>query len=599
MKLATFVAHEQERFGFALAHPATGEMWVFDPEKTELLLSRDASVLTSPLLESRSWPSDMVTFLGLGDVGMSALCRLQDATSRFLERAEPGSLAKAGYPLHTVRLRAPIPRPRIYFGLVANSPTFLRHEPSRIVLNRYPQGHARPQGTVCGPDEPLWTAPDVPRFGWNPELGVVIGRGGKYIDVRQAREHIAGLTLVLDANIGDYYTRFDSKASRPPDWFADATASWLGKSADTMCPMGPYLTTLDDIDDIYDLLVYTRQSGWLRDRSHTNSMLIGVEELISWLSSFMTLCPGDVLHMATMGLDGVPMTPDMTFGPQDRLEGEIEKVGTLRTQVVQTDQGDWRLPDDAGRTVHPSPAARDVIHSGQTTIERPEAWTCQDARHFWTVYGNYEAAPEIEGMDHYYLPRVLNGPVSALTTSDRPIEITRRAQTLSIGVELAFVVGRLAYGIAEDRADEYVLGYVTMASILDSSFDEYLREPVTSQERNMPGVYGRWGDGFNAVSTPPVPLSSEQIYGRRMSLSVDGYGETHGSTDEYLLTAPRILAFLSSHITLFPGDVVTFGRVSELLTVPGDRRLQPGTVLHAAIDGLAKVHCPLVDERSC
>jgi 2-keto-4-pentenoate hydratase/2-oxohepta-3-ene-1,7-dioic acid hydratase in catechol pathway len=446
------------------------------------------------------------------------------------------------------------------------------------------------------------TPPDVPRFGWNPELGVVIGKGGKYIDVDRAREHIAGLTVVLDMNIGDYYKCFDPRITRPPDWFADATASWLGKKADTMCPMGPYLTTLDEIDDIYDLLIYTRQSGWLRDRSHTNSMLIGVEELISWLSTFTTLYPGDVLHMATMGLDGVPMTPDMRFGPEDRLEGEIERVGTLLTPVVEMARDDWRAPDDPGRTVHASPAVRDLIESGQTSIAAPASWSLADVRHFWTTYGNYRDAPEVEGMRHDDYPRVLNGPTRSLAASGEPVTLAHRARTLHVGPELALVVGRLAYRVPEEQADDYILGYLAMASILDSSFDQTLREPITTQARAMPGVYGRWGDGYNVVSTPPVPLAAEGIRGRKMRgrnmrLCVDGIGEVATSTNEYLLLAPRILAFLSSHITLFPGDVITFGRIAERLTVPEDRHLPAGTMLRASIEGIGEVCSPLVDER--
>jgi hypothetical protein len=138
MKLATFVTGEQEKFGFVLTHPALGDEWVFDPERTENLLSRDDSEATKPFLEPRPWPRDMVSFLHLGDAGMNALRRLQDATLDLLKRVDPSRLAGIGYPLDQVRLRAPIPRPRFYFGLVANSATHWRHEPSRVLLNPLP-----------------------------------------------------------------------------------------------------------------------------------------------------------------------------------------------------------------------------------------------------------------------------------------------------------------------------------------------------------------------------------------------------------------------------------------------------------------------------
>ncbi len=319
----------------------------FRPEETEARLQLYAASPTSPyavsrpcFLTPRPWPQDLAGFLALGDQGMNALRRLRDFLLRFLEGADACLLAGAGYPIREVHLRAPIPRPRLYFGLVQNSATFWRNDPQRTLLNVFPQGHARPQGVVSGPGEPIWAPPGSGGFGWNPEPGFIIGRGGKDIPVDQALQHIAGMTVVLDVTSRGYHQRFNALPTPPNDWFADATASWLGKMTDTYCPMGPYLSTLDEIGSIYDLLIYTRQSGWLRDRSHTNSMLIGAERLVHWLSTFMTLYPGDVVHMGTMGVDGVRMTPDMRFGPDDYLEGEIERVGVLRVPVVQADEGD-------------------------------------------------------------------------------------------------------------------------------------------------------------------------------------------------------------------------------------------------------------------
>ena len=115
-------------------------------------------------------------------------------------------------------------------------------------------------------------------------------------------EHIAGFTLVMDL-VHDQYTEPDATRGerQEMDWFEDATGSWLGKKSDTMGSMGPFLTTRDEVGNPYDRLFYTRQSGWLRDRAHTGSMMIGFERVVSWLSSFVTLYPGDVIHMGTLG----------------------------------------------------------------------------------------------------------------------------------------------------------------------------------------------------------------------------------------------------------------------------------------------------------
>ncbi|MCD6291345.1 MAG: fumarylacetoacetate hydrolase family protein, partial [Anaerolineae bacterium] len=554
----------------------------------EQRLHQYASLPTSPyrasqpcFLRERPWPRDMVAFLSLGDVGMSAARRLHDFLLRFLEQSDQALLAGAGFPLREVKLRAPIPRPRLYFGLVQNSPAFWRNDPSRPIVNLYPMGHQRPQGTVVGPGDPVVIARDAGRFGWNPELGVIIGRGGKDIDVGDAMRHIAGYTVVLDMSISDYQDRIAEQGISSLDWFEDATGSWLGKMSDTMCPMGPYLVTPDEVGNPYDLLVYTRQSGWLRDRAHTSAMVLGIERTISWLSSFLTLYPGDVVHMATMGVDGVPMTEDMSFSPEDYLEGKIERVGDLRVPVVMAGRRDWRPPDDPGRRVHPSPAVRDLIAEGEDVIEEPEAWTLEAVRHFWTVFGNYRGVSDVEGLAVRSLPRVLNCPARSLAISGEPLRIPRRARTLSMGVELAFVVGRLLHRASLEEALRAILGYLPMAVMRDHSFAEPVQSPATPQERNMPTVYARWADGFNVVSRTPVPLALEEVRGRVMHLAVEGVGEVYGNTDEYVLMGPAVLAFLSRHITLFPGDVVTLGRTRDLLTIPADRRLPEGIALYA------------------
>lgn len=115
----------------------------------------------------------------------------------------------------------------------------------------------------------------------------------------------------------------------------------------------------------------------------------------------------------------------------------------------------------------------------------------------------------------------------------------------------------------------------------------------------MPLVYGRWGDGYNAVSDRPVALSTEAVRGRAMTLSVLGIGNVVGNTDEYLQLAPRVLSFLSGQITLFPGDVVTLGAVSRPLAIPADRSLEPDAAVQVEVEGIGTVESRIWDERSC
>ncbi len=604
MKFATYVVDNVERFGLALDHPATGEPWVFDPEETETRLQFYASRPTSPylvnqprFLADRPWPRSLAEFLALGDDGMDAARRLQDYLLHFLEQSDQAMIVGAGHPLDAVKLSAPIPRPRLFFGLVQNSPTFIRYNDKRPVVNVYPQGHQRPQGSLVGPNQPVYISEDMGKFGWTPEPGLIIGRGGKDIPVDEAMQHIAGFTVVMDLVHDQYNNQMLEGAGGQMDWFEDATGSWLGKKSDTLGAMGPTLTTKDEVGNPYDCLFYTRQSGWLRDRAHTGSMVIGFERVVSWLSSFVTLYPGDVIHMGTLAVDGMPYLDDLGYGAEDYIEGDWERVGKLRLPVVVAARGDWRDKDDPGRTVHPVPAVRDLVDAGAAQVSSPDEWKLEDVRHFWTVFGNYRDVESVEGLAVRSRPRVLNCPASALSASGDVVQLPKRARELSIGVELAFVVNSIAHKVAEEDAADYVLGYLPLAVLHDSSFVDPIRQPASPQEQNLPTVYARWADGFNVSGGPPLPMQPDEIAGRAMQLSVDSIGDIKCNTDEYVLRAPQILAFLTQWITVFPGDVVTLGRTGQLLTVPADQPLAADTGLTASIEGIGDLSATLADGR--
>jgi 2-keto-4-pentenoate hydratase/2-oxohepta-3-ene-1,7-dioic acid hydratase in catechol pathway len=528
-------------------------------------------------------PESLTAFLETGDDGMTQLRHLHDFLLRFLEDADQYILLGAGFPIHEVKLRAPIPRPRLFFGLVQNSPTAWRNDPARTHLNLIPQGHQRPQGTVIDPGDPIvFPAAEKIQGGWNPELGVIIGRGGRDIPVHQARSHIAGLTIVSDVTF-DYFRWHYFEQEPPLDWFEDAMTSWGDKKSDARTPMGPYLVTLDEVGNPYDLMIYTRQSGYLRDRSHTGAMAIGIERTISWLSSFRTLHPGDVIHMGTMGYDGSPSLDDFLPTENDYLESEIERLGVLRNPlVIDHPQHDWRAKDDPARRVHPAPAVRDLLLNQGERLTVSD-WNVSAARHFWITFGNYQAAGELEGMPARPYPRFLCAPNTALASSGQTITLPAHAREIQIGCELAFVVHRVASQISVDDADDYILGYTPLVAITDSSFSDGIIEPASMQERNLPRVYARWADGFNVVGQP-VPASD--LMNRACRVNVDGYETVTGSTAEYQHRAAKILSFISTYITLFPGDVVTLGRVSKLLTLALDSDLIDGFV---EIDGLGRV----------
>ena len=594
MKLATFVAQGSERFGVVLVHPHTGEEWVFEPGPVQARLAEYAKRGTSPYAGTKPlfWdgdaPTDMISFLQSGAEGMARMHRFHDFLNGFLDKSDTFILVGAGHRITDVTLRAPIPRPRLVLGLVQNSPTVWRHVPERQHLNVFPQGHQRPQGTVIDPGAPL-VLPYAARIsgGWNPELGVIIGIGGRDIPVAQAMAHVAGLTIVSDVTV-DYFRTDVFAQPEPYDWFEDAMSSWGDKKSDRRFPIGPYLVTMDEVGNPYDLMIYTRQSGYLRDRSHTGAMHIGIERTINWLSSFRELHPGDIIHMGTMGYDGSPLLEETVKG--DVIESEIEKLGVLRNPLVHLPKPG---PDPVKVTVEDlPPAARELVGTPGETIASPEAWSVDLARHFWTVFANYATAEVQEGIVRRPYPRFLGAPATALAANGHAIRIPGRARRLSFSCELACVVGRIASRLTPEEAEKAILGFAPMAVVRDSSFNDAIIEPASPQERHLPGVYARWADGFNVIGKL-TRLDGDDWRERCCLIHVDGLGEIETSISDYLMAASEILAYITRYITLFPGDVLTLGPLGRELAAPVEWSAH-GTTGYAEIEGLGRVEFTLV-----
>jgi 2-keto-4-pentenoate hydratase/2-oxohepta-3-ene-1,7-dioic acid hydratase in catechol pathway len=153
-------------------------------------------------------------------------------------------------------------------------------------------------------------------------------------------------------------------------------------------------------------------------------------------------------------------------------------------------------------------------------------------------------------------------------------------------MELGFIVGSLASGVKEKDAGNYILGYLPLISLSDTSFKKETIEPATPQEKGICEVYGRWGDGYNILGQG-LPLSWETLKGAKMRLESDFQSPVITGVDEYRASPERILAFISKHITLFPGDVVIMGRVSERLFIPAGKN---GAIkLNGVIEGAGSV----------
>lgn len=155
------------------------------------------------------------------------------------------------------------------------------------------------------------------------ELGVVIGKTAKYVSKDQALEHVFGYCTVNDLSARDLQMR-------TPQWL-------LGKTCDDFSPIGPYLVTADEVGDPNNLLLKTYVNGEVRQDSNTSDMIFHVDEIISYISQYMTLTPGDVILTGTPEgvVLGYPVDNRVYIKHGDVVTVEIEKVGTLTNMFIE------------------------------------------------------------------------------------------------------------------------------------------------------------------------------------------------------------------------------------------------------------------------
>lgn len=591
MRLATLLAPDgSEQWGAVLDVPEVGAPWVVVPARAIAALEDVGYVGHDSWARRRAWPEDLPGHLAEGRSAHAELSVLLEMLRQALSKAgSEALLAGCGWPVAAVRLLAPIPRPRLCWGLVCNSPSFQRTREDIPILNLFPLGHQRPQGAIVGYGEDivLRDGQQRPLFGYNVELGVVIGRGGRRIAAHDAMEHVAGYTVVTDIAGQHYYSAVpgnDGTAWHLPegyrDWLYQVTASWGGKIADAHCPVGPYLVTADEVPDPYDLLMWTRQGdpggpeARTRDRAHSGATINSIERVIAWYSGFATLHPGDVIHLGTMGVDGLPVAEAEAEGTV--LESQIERLGTLRNRVRVT-------RTSLRPTGHPSHAVRTEARRARAYTD-PAGWSPQDARHFYTAFGNHVDAPTVDGIPVLAVPRFLLGPASSLGMGG-DIEVPGRASDLVVSVELAVVLGCLTGGLgATGEPSRAILGLAPMVSLADQSFAEAVVEPAREGERGAPGMYARWADGFNAIG--PVTAVADWS-GRAMSLEI-GEQRASGSTSTYVAGPDALVAAIGAMTTLFPGDVVTLGSSGVRLRIPR-ADYERGIQVRGDVDGLGEV----------
>lgn len=173
-----------------------------------------------------------------------------------------------------------------------------------------------------GANDPVVIPRNASKLDWEVELAVVIGKKAKYLDEENALVHVAGYLLHND------YSEREFQLERGGQWVK-------GKSADTFAPIGPFLATRDEIADPNNLRLWLRVNGKTMQDGHTSNMAFGVSYLVSYLSRFMTLLPGDIVSTGTPAGVGLGLDPPAYLKPGDVVELGIDGLGKARQEVVK------------------------------------------------------------------------------------------------------------------------------------------------------------------------------------------------------------------------------------------------------------------------
>jgi 2,4-didehydro-3-deoxy-L-rhamnonate hydrolase len=180
---------------------------------------------------------------------------------------------------------------------------------------------------LAGPDDDVVIPRGATKLDWEVELAFVIGARASYVPLEQAAGHVAGYVLHND------YSERSFQLERGGQWSK-------GKGCDTFAPLGPFLATPDEIPDPRRLGMWLTVNGVTRQKSSSEQMVFGVPELLSYLSQFMTLLPGDVVSTGTPSGVGLGVKPEPVYlKPGDVVELGIDGLGRSRQRVVEYGAG--------------------------------------------------------------------------------------------------------------------------------------------------------------------------------------------------------------------------------------------------------------------
>jgi 2-keto-4-pentenoate hydratase/2-oxohepta-3-ene-1,7-dioic acid hydratase in catechol pathway len=246
---------------------------------------------------------------------------LLEGGAPMLRRAREVPADAVGFPLADVHLQAPIPNPSKYLAIGMN---YAQHaEEARRAGVDVPQWQVwfnKQVSCINGPYDPVHLPRVSDKLDYEAELGVVIGRRCRHVAAADARSVIAGYVVCNDVSVRDWQRR-------------SATMT-LGKSFNTTGPFGPWIVTDDEVRDPLDLNLRMRVNGVQRQSVNTGQMTHDIYAQIAYLSTVMTLEPGDVLATGTPSGVGAAMEPPQFLQVGDVMRVEIDGIGFIENRVI-------------------------------------------------------------------------------------------------------------------------------------------------------------------------------------------------------------------------------------------------------------------------
>jgi 2-keto-4-pentenoate hydratase/2-oxohepta-3-ene-1,7-dioic acid hydratase in catechol pathway len=254
----------------------------------------------------------------LSGLGFKTVLELIEAGPPALEAARSLYQTAPRFELDDVTLHAPIPRPPRIFGIGLN---YQKHaDESKMAVQKVPTVFMKLPSSVIGPNTPIILPKISTQPDYEAEFGVVIGKPGYQIPAEDWQQYVFGYTIVNDVSARDIQL---------------ATSQWtLGKSFPTFTPMGPSVTTADEIADPHALDISLTINGETLQHSNTSDLIFKIPALIAYISSTTPLEAGDIISTGTPEGVGLGRKPQRWIKPNEEIVVTIEKLGFLRNPTV-------------------------------------------------------------------------------------------------------------------------------------------------------------------------------------------------------------------------------------------------------------------------